>query len=73
LSLLATTRPEPRVSRRATSVQQREGSEGGDGEDLEDIEIVVLGGAREADASLDAGTEGKSLERGPRCAAIEVL
>ena len=54
-------------------MQQREGSEGGDGEDLEDIEIVVLGGAREADASLDAGTEGKSLERGPRCAAIEVL
>ncbi len=49
------------------------GSEGSDGDDIEDVEIVVLGSAGQADASLDASAEGKALQRGARCAAIEVL
>jgi len=49
------------------------GSERSDSEDLEYVEIVVIGLAGEAHASLDAATEGKALERRPGCAVIEVL
>ena len=37
-------------------------SEGRDSQDLEDVEIVVIGTASEADASLHASAEGKALE-----------
>jgi hypothetical protein len=71
-----TDRIDPSLAQKATRVcfsggqvgewfaatQQAHESEGRDSQDLEDVEIVVIGTASEADASLHAGTEGKALE-----------